>query len=169
MKNKILRSLLLALLVSVLSVSVVLAHGTPIITAEPTVAVPGGQITITGKDMVAGESFKLTLEGMAGVVQLGEATAEKNGVGAGFIATFTLPSDLTPGSYFVSCTAEDGDSTSADLTIVASSEQMNTQGMEASTKPLLLDRSKPPLLIGSVLVLALLSAGLGVWLIRMRE
>ena len=166
MKSNFIRSLFIALLVSVLSVSVALAHGTPIITVEPAVAIPGGQITVTGKDMVAGESFKLTLEGMAGVVQLGDATAVQNGSEAGFTATYTLPADLAPGTYSIRSTAEDGDSTSADLTI-ASSAPMNTQPMQASAEPLTLDRSKSPLVIGSVILLALISGGLGMWLVRL--
>src|SRR6266498_1127916 len=169
MKTIFLRSLSIALLLGIFVAGTAPAHGTPTITIQPTVVSPGGQITVTGADMEEGESFKLTLESMNGIVQLGEATAAKNGDEAGFTAIFTLPADLTPGSYFVRCIAEDGDSTSADLTIAASSVQTNPQQMEASAEPLVLARSKSPLLIGSVVVLALINAGLGVGLIRMSK
>jgi hypothetical protein len=168
MKTNFIRGLFIALLVSVLSVTVVLAHGDPTITVEPAVAAPGGQITIKGADMEDGEVFKITLESASGIFELGQETATQNGNEAGFTAAFKLSSDLAPGSYLLRCVAEDGHTATADMTI-ASSGQMNTQTMEASAAPLVLDRSKPPMLIGTVLVLALLSAGLGVWLIRLRE
>ena len=168
MKTNFTRSLFIALLASLFSVSVALAHGEPTISVQPSVAAPGGQITITGADMEDGEVFKITLESASGIFELGRVTATQNGDEAGFTAAFMLSSDLTPGSYLLRCVAEDGDTATADLTI-ASSGQMNTQPMEASAEPLAVDRSKSPLLIGSVIVLALVSAGLGVWLIRKRE
>ncbi len=166
MKKTTILSLLIALLLSVASTGIVSAHGAPNITVEPGVAFSGGQIAVIGSDMEAGESFKITLEGGAGTVPLGEATAAQGGGQSGFTVTYTLPARLTPGFYLVRCTATDGDSTTTNLTILASSAQMNAQPMDASAEPLALDRSKPPLLIASVILLALISAGLGTWLIR---
>lgn len=166
MKTTFFRSLLIALLLSLFPASIVLAHGEPIITVEPAVASPGGQITIIGADMEEGEVFKITLESASGTVELGEATAIKDGEEAGFTATFTLPDDLTAGFYLLRATTDEGETTAADLTIISSTDQANAVPMEASAAQHTLDRSKPPLLIGSVIVLALLSAGLGVWLIR---
>lgn len=91
----------------------------------------------------------------------------KDGEEGGFTATFTLSSDLKPGTYRVCCVAEDGHTEAADLIIPTNANPMPP--MEASTEPLVLDRSKSPLLIGSVTILALLSVGLGVWLVRVRE
>lgn len=167
------RSIAIALVLTLVSFSVVLAHGEPIITVEPAVAAPGGQITITGADMEDGEVFMITLEGAAGVFELGEVTASLEGMEeeeAGFTAVFTLPTDLTPGSYLLRAATDEGETATADLTISdATPELINAQPMEASAEPLALDRSKSPFLIGSVIVLALLSAGLGVWLVRKRE
>ncbi len=169
MKRMSILTLAIALLLAVFSIRVASAHGTPSITVAPSVATPGGQITVTGGNMEVGESFKLTLEGTAGVVQLGEETAVANGGEGGFTASFTLPAELAPGSYFVRCTADDGDSTSADLTIAGTAEAMNTEPMQASAEPLALNRSKSPLLVTSVITLAVLSAGLGTWLVRKHE
>ncbi len=169
MKMNLISGLLIALLVGLLSASVVLAHGVPTITVQPEAAAPGSQIIVTGSDMEDGEVFEIALEGMSGTVQLGEATAKPEGDEAGFTVNFTLPTDLAAGSYVVHGTTDDGGSATSDLTIAASSEQTNTQPMEASAEPLALDRSKSPLAIGSVIVLALISAGLGVGLVRWRE
>ncbi len=169
MKKITILSLLITLFLVLASSSVASAHGAPSINVVPGVAVSGGQITVIGSSMEAGESFKLTLENMDNTVRLGDATATKTGDEAGFTVTYTLPASLAPGFYLVRCTAEDGDSTTTNLTILASSAQMNTQPMEANAEPLALDRSKPPLVIASVILLALISVGLGVWLVRMHR
>ncbi len=169
MKTTLFRSLLIALFLSLFSVSVALAHGEPIITVEPTVASPGEQITIIGADMEDGEVFKITLENASGTVELGEATATKEGEEAGFTVVFTLPDGLTAGFYLLRAATDEGETVAADLAIVSSANQANDALMEASAAQHTLDRAKPPLLIGSVIVLALLSAGLGLRLVLMRE
>ncbi|MBI2758942.1 MAG: hypothetical protein HYX49_09715 [Chloroflexi bacterium] len=166
--NVITRSLAAAAFLSIVLFSRALADGVPMIIIEPAVAAPGAQITVTGTDMEEGEMFKITLEGASGVYELGEATAAPDGSEAGFTVTFTLPLDLPGGSYLLRAATDKGESATADLTIGASSGA-NTQPMEASAEPLALNRSKSPLLFGSAIVLAILSAGLGVWLVRMRE
>lgn len=169
MKNILSISLLIALVLAFTPFGTVLADGVPVIIVEPSVAAPGGQITITGTDMEEDEVFVFTLEGASGIFELGEATAAPNGEEAGFTVVFTLPSDLATGSYLVRAVTDEGETATADLTIGASSEAMNAEPMEASAEPIELDRSKPAFLTGSIIVLALLSAGLGVWLVRMRE
>ena len=170
MKRMFFHTLFVALLINLFLVSPVLAHGQPTITVEPTAASPGGQVTITGTDMEDGEIFKLTLESVAGVVEIGEATAKQDGDEAGFTETFTLPTDLTAGSYLIRAATEEGETTTADLTVAASSStSMGNQPMEANPESFQVSRSKSSLVIGSVVVLALLSAGLGVGLIRGRE
>ena len=169
MRTMFFRILLVVLLINLFLVSPVLAHGQPTIIVEPIVASPGGQITITGTDMEDGEIFKLTLENVASVVELGEATAKQEGDEASFTETLTLPTDLTVGSYLIRAATEEGETTTADLTVAATSQSMDNQQMEANPEPLKVDRSKPSLVISFVVVLALLSAGLGVGLIRWRE
>lgn len=164
--NPFTHSFFLALVVALASSSAVLAHGEPTITVEPSVAVPGEQITITGAEMEDGEVFKITLENASGTVELGEATASQEGEEAGFTATFTLPTDLAAGLYLLRAVTDEGESTAADLTIVSSANATKDMSMEASAAQHTLDRSKPPVLIGSVIIFALLSALLGLWLIR---
>lgn len=163
--NIVSRSLIMAVVLALVSFGRALAHGEPTIIVEPAVAAAGDQITITGADMEDGEVFKITLENASGTVQLGEATAVKDGEEAGFTTVFTLPNNLTEGLYLLRATTDEGESTAADLTIVSSANQATAETMEASAEQHTLDRSKPPLLIGSVIVLALLSASLGLWLI----
>jgi len=169
MKNIFSISLLITLILALTPYGAVLADGVPVIIVEPSVAAPGDQITITGTDMEEGEVFVFTLEGASGVFDLGEATAAPDGEEAGFTVAFTLPADLPTGSYLVRAVTDEGETATADLTIGASSDAMNAEPVEASAEPIELDRPKTPFLIGSVIILALLSAGLGVWLIRMRE
>ena len=169
MKTTFFKSLLFALLLSLFSVSIALAHGQPTIIVEPAIASPGGQITITGADMEEGEMFEITLENTTGTIQLGEATAVKKDNEAGFTAVFPVPNDLAAGLYLLRATTDKDETVATDLTIATSADQTNSASMEASDMQHTLDRSKPPLLIGSVIALALLSTLLGVWLIRMRE
>ena len=164
--NIVFRSLVIVVILSIVPFSSVLADGVPVILVEPSVAAPGAQITITGTDMEEGEVFKLTLEGAAGVFELGEATAAPDGEEAGFTTVFTLPSDLPPASYLVRAATDEGETATADLTIGASSEQMNAQPMEASGEPMSIDRPRSAGLVTSIVLVALLSAGLGLWLIR---
>jgi hypothetical protein len=169
MKTIFFRTLLIVLLLSLIPASITLAHGEPTIIVEPAVVSPGEQITIIGADMEDGEVFKITLESGSGTVQLGEAIAIKDGEEAGFTAVFSIPNDLTAGFYLLRATTDEGETTAADLTIVSSTDLANAMTMDASAAQHTLDRSKPPSLIGSVIVLALLSASLGVWLIRKPE
>jgi len=67
--NLFTRSFALALVMAFASFGAALTHGEATITVEPTVAVPGGQITITGADMEDGEVFKSTLENATGIVE----------------------------------------------------------------------------------------------------
>lgn len=164
--NIIFRSFAIAVMMALISFSAALAHGEPIITVEPSIAAPGGQITITGADMEDGEIFKITLESAAGVFELGEATATQDGDEAGFVVTFTLPTHLMPGSYLVRAATDEGESATADLIVVASPEPMDTQPMKASAEPLSLDRPRSAGLVITVVVVAFISASLGLWLIR---
>lgn len=171
MKTIVFRSWLIAILLALLSISVALAHGQPVISVQPTSAAPGGQITITGTDMEEGEVFAITLENATGVIPLGEATAVKDGDEAGFAVTLTLPEDLAPGFYLVRAATEEGEATTADLTIVALAEQAGGEAMpmEATAALHVLDRTKSGLQIGVVALVALVSAALGFRLIRNSE
>lgn len=168
MKVKLIISILIALLLTILSAGVVLSHGEPTITVQPQVAPPGSQITIIGSDMEDGEIFQITLEGMINTIPLGEASAKQDGDEAGFRADFTLPSDLSTGSYTVQAATDEGETTTADLTIAASTQpmSMNTGAMAARAEPEVIDRSKPLVEVGSIAVLALLSALAGIVLVR---
>lgn len=155
-----------ALGIALFSFSVALAHGEPTIVVEPAVAKPGDQITITGADMEDGEIFTIIVENSSGTFQLGEATVIQQGDEAGFTTTFVLPKGLTAGLYLLRAVTEEGESTAADLTIVSSFDTTGAETMEATPMLHTLDRSKPVLLTGSVIAFALLSASLGLWLLR---
>ena len=53
-------------------ISLVQAHGEPVIAIQPAIAPAGGQITITGTEMESGEVFEITLENSTEVIPLGE-------------------------------------------------------------------------------------------------
>lgn len=61
--------------------SVALAHGKAVIAVQPDVVAAGGQITVVGTEMEAGETFTITLEGTATSIPLGTATATASGAG----------------------------------------------------------------------------------------
>ena len=161
-----------ALLVIVpVGVGIALAHGTPTIAVEPTIAAAGSPISVTGSDIEAGESFTITLDGMAGSTVLGEVTATGEGTAGGFIVTYTVPADTAPGSYTVRAIAVDGDATTADLTITAITDKANAgpaMAQDPSAAPHVIDRSKPAAELAAVFILAVLTGGLGLWLARPR-
>lgn len=152
-------------------VGVALAHGEPVIAVQPAVVAAGGQITITGTEMEPGEVFAITLEGVSGSVLLGEATATGEGEEAGFTVAFAIPIETAPGSYQVSATAEDGDATSADLTVTAPSAEASAGPavmQESTGEEHVLDRSKPLGQTAAVAGVIALSAAAGFVLIRSR-
>ena len=145
------------------------AHGEPVIAVQPSIAPAGGQINLTGTEMEAGEIFAVTLESTENTIPLGEVTATGEGEEAGFVATFTLPADVIPGSYIVRAATEEGEAATADLTVTEPSTQASASPamvQEPTGELHVLDRTKPAgQIIGASLV-ALASLVLGVWLVR---
>lgn len=91
--------------------------------------------------------------------------------GGGFSVAFTIPDKTPPGSYMVKATAEDGDATEADLTITGPSDQANADPamvQEPTGELHQLDRSKPTGEIAGIVLVAVVSGGLGLWLARKR-
>jgi len=155
-----------------LGVGAALSHGQPTITVQPTVAAAGSQITVAGSDIEAGEEFTITLGGLAGSTTLGQVTATGEGTAGGFTATFTIPANVAPGSYTVRAIAPDGDGTTADLTVTAPSDQASVgpaMMQEPSAAPHVIDRSKPIGAVVGIVAIALVSGGLGFWLVRTRK
>lgn len=171
MQTRFILSFLLAIVLAALPLGAALAHGEPIIAVEPAIVAAGGQITLTGTEMEPGEVFAITLEGMAGSISLGEATVTGEGEEGGFSATFTIPAETAPGSYAVTATAEDGDTTVADLTITAPSDEASAEpamAQEPTGELHLIDRSKPIGQVIAVVVVIAISAAAGFVLIRNR-
>ena len=140
------------ILIALAALAAVLAHGAAIIAVQPDVVAAGGEITVIGTEMEAGETFIITLEGATSSITLGTVTATPNeaegdtqmkvtpeakpqatteseaaagseAAEGGFRVTFTIPVETAPGSYIVKATPEDGDTAEADLTVTAPSEQ----------------------------------------------
>lgn len=165
MNKSVLRSLIILIALTFVTVGVALAHGTPVIAVEPTIAAAGEQITVTGTEMEAGETFTITLERAATSIYLGTVTADA----AGFTATYTIADKTPPGSYLVKATTEDGDATETDLAITAPSTQASAEPatvQAATSAPHVLDRSKPAGEIAGIVAVVIASAGLGLWLVR---
>ncbi len=201
MKKYMLRSLIILIGLAFVSIGVVLAHGRPVVAVQPTIAPAGGQITVTGTEMEAGETFTITLEGPTGSIFLGtvtatgaekesttdqeqkqaapEATATSESGEAksdeseegGFTVTYVIPDKTPPGPHTVKATAEDGDATETDLTITGASEQASAEPamvQEPSGEQHQLDRFKPTGEIVGIVAVAIVSGGLGLWLVRKR-
>ena len=115
--------------------------------------------------------FTITLVGVAGSIPLGEATVTGEGEEGGFTATFTIPSDIAPGSYTVCAATEAGETATADLTVTSPSEQASAapaMAQEPTGELHELDRSKPIGQIIAVVVVIALSTAAGFVLIRNR-
>ncbi len=201
MKKYLLRSLVILIGLAFVSVGVALAHGTPVVAVQPSIAPSGGQITVTGTAMEVGETFTLTLEGPTGSIYLDTVTAAGGGqesmtdqeqkqatpgaasmatpessaatsdepVEGGFTMTYTIPDKTPPGSYTVKATAKDGDATETDLTITAASDQASAEPatvQQPSGELHQLDRAKPTGELVGIVVAAIVSGGLGLWLAR---
>lgn len=171
MKIQYFRSLALFMLATLILVPLrnAQAHGEPVIAVQPSIAPAGGQITITGTEMEAGEIFAIMLESTTNTIPLGEATATGEGEEAGFVATFTIPADIAPGTYTVRATTEEGEATTADLTVTEASTQASAAPamvQEPTGELHVLDRTKPTGQIVGAGVVALAGLVLGLWLVR---
>ncbi len=165
-------SLTIAAGIALLPLASALAHGEPVISVQPSIVAAGGQITVTGSEMEPGEAFTLTLENAMTSVPLGEAIATGEEEEGGFTMEFTIPLDIEPGTYSVVCTAEDGDSTTADLEITAPSTEASSGPAEmvgASGEQHILVRSRSPIEVIGAMTVLVLSAAAGVLLVRSRE
>ncbi|HJW89144.1 MAG TPA: hypothetical protein VJ436_00740 [Anaerolineales bacterium] len=171
MKIQYFRSLVLFMLATLILVPLrnAQAHGEPVIAVQPSIAPAGGQITITGTEMESGEVFVIGLESTTNTIPLGEATATGEGEEAGFVAMFTIPADVAPGSYTVRAETEEGEATTADLTVTESSSQASSAPamvQEPTGDSHMLDRTKPKIYIAGVVFLALISLVFGLLLVR---
>ena len=115
----LLPSLIVLAALALMLPGVALAHGEPVIAVNPAVVAAGSAVSITGTEMEPGEVFVLTLEGPAGSVPLGEATATGEGEEGGFSVTLTVPAETAPGSYMVQAATQEGETATADLTVTA--------------------------------------------------
>lgn len=166
------RSLVIAVALSLATFSVALAHGQPVITVNPPLAAAGSNINVTGSDMEAGEVFTITLEGPRGSTKLGEATVVAQGDEGGFEVTLVIPADTPPGSYSVRAATSAGESTAADLTVTPPSSQASADPamvQEPSGEAHVLPRTMSGGLVAGVAGTAVLSAGLGLWLVAKKE
>ncbi|HKZ82950.1 MAG TPA: hypothetical protein VJ793_04760 [Anaerolineae bacterium] len=170
MKAYLVRALIIVVVLVLTPVNLVWAHGEPVIAVEPAVAPAGGQITVIGTEMEPGEVFAITLEGPAGSIPLGEATATGEGEEGGFTAAFTIPSDVAPGSYIVRAATEEGEVATADLTLTEPSAEASAAPAMVVDEPSgelhALDRAKPAGQIAAVAVMIALSAAAGFVLIH---
>ncbi len=87
------------------------------------------------------------------------------------MATFAIPEKTASGSYTVRAATDQGEATVADLTVTAPSREASAKPAEVreptgEIHPL--DRSKPAGQVAGAIVVAVVSGGLGLWLVRQR-
>lgn len=142
-----------------------LAHGGAELTVAPTVVAPGGVISVTGEGVEAGEEFTLTLEGMTFQITLGTVVVSNED----FHQTFSVPADTPPDTYQVKATSAEGEVLTAELTVQAGAATAEpTTPAKPSAAPMQLDRSKSTGQLAVIIAGLLLSAGLGLALVRMQ-
>jgi len=172
MKSHILRSLVAFAALALVPFGTAAAHGEPLIAVEPVMVSAGGQITVTGSEMEPGEVFAVSLEGPAGSILLGEATVTGDGEEGGFTATFTIPAETPPGSYAVRAAADEGEATTADLTVTPSAAEASAgpaMAKEPTGEPHILERTKSVGQILAVVAGIALSGAAGLVLVRSRS
>ncbi len=168
MRKQLISFLILFVTLALTPVGMALAHGEPVIAVQPTIVAAGEEIAVIGTEMEAGEVFIITLEGMTDSILLGEAAVVEEGDDGGFEATFTIPADTPPGSYTIRA-ATDEETAVADVTITAPTHEASAVPatiQEASSESHDLDRSKSAGQVAGVIIVALVSLGLGFWLTR---
>mgnify|MGYP002624202590 CR=1 FL=1 len=143
------------------------AHGEPVISVNPLSVPAGSEVLVTGTEMEEGEVFSITLEGLTMSITLGEATV----TGEGFEIMLTIPADVPPSSYRVQAATEEGETAVADLTITppingVDGDKLAEGQPEPSAEPMALDRPGSAARTTGIIVVALLSLGVGFWLIR---
>ena len=132
---------------------------------SPAVVAPGGTIEITAEGVEAGEEFTLTLEGINTQTIVGTVTV---GDGEVFRQEFTVPPDTPPGSYQVVATSGEGERLTAELAVEAGATAQTSQA-EPSAEPMQLDRNKSPVELTVIITGLVVSAGLGLALVWVRE
>ncbi len=148
------------------------AHGNPVLKVDPVMVAVGATISCDGSQMEPDLEFTITLERAGKSITLGKATAKKDkpdDAEAMFSQTFTIPSDLKPGSYQVRATSPDGDTATADLSVTEATSAAATgpaQLVMASGELHVLDRSKPLVQTAALAAIAGVLAVLGIWMAR---
>lgn len=145
------------------------AHGEPEITVTPDTVAAGGTITVEGTTMGANEEFKISLEGVKFRTDLGTAQSDAN---ENLTAQYTIPSNAPAGDYQIKALSADGNAATADLTITAAANAAPTpaagEAPEPSAVPHEIPRSRTPLEVAGLFGLAIVSAGLGLLLVRVK-
>ena len=155
--------MLIAVLLGAVSARV-FAHGEATLVVTPTTASPNSAIRVSGQEVEDGEVFVVTLESTTFVVTLGTVTVE----GEDFEQEFTVPDHVPPGTYQVRATSAEGEVISAELTVEAGAGTQSA-AVEPSAAWMELDRSKPIGQIVAIAAVLLVSAGIGILLVRSKE
>lgn len=155
--------MLIAVLLGAVSARV-FGHGEATLVVTPTAVSPNSTIRVSGQEVEDGEVFVVTLESTTFVVTLGTVTV----AGEDFEQEFTVPDHVPPGTYQVRATTAEGEVISAELTVEAGTGTQSA-AVEPSSAWMELDRSKPIGQIRAIAAVLLVSAGLGIWLVRSKE
>lgn len=169
MKLRILFGMMLLAVSLISNPTRLFAHGEPEIKVTPDIVATGGVITVKGTTMGANEDFKISLEGLKFRADLGSAQSDAN---ENLTAQFTVPNSAPAGDYQVKAVSEDGDATTADLTVTSAASETGTpsaeQSAEPSASPHEIPRSRTPFEVAGLVAVVVLSAGVGLFLLRMR-
>ena len=136
-----------------------LAHGQPEITVTPDTVAAGSKITVTGDNLGANERFKILAEGLNFTAELGEVNTDAD---EKFEAEFTIPPIAPEGTYEVKAAGADGHTVVAELTVTAPA----SGDVMPSAAPHELPRSRTPLKVIGLFAAAVVSAGVGLTLVR---
>jgi hypothetical protein len=143
------------------------AHEGAEIVVSPSVVAPGEIFTVKGEGVEAGETFTISLDGITYRTLFGDVTA---GSDEDFHEEFELPADTPPGPYQVVATSVDGETITAELTVEVGTVNSEPVELEEPSNGLMkLDRKKSGIELGVIIVGLIISTGLGIVLVRVKE
>ncbi len=152
---------LFAVLVTVVTLAT--AHGGATLTVTPAVIAPGSIVTVKADGVEADATFTISLAGPQFKAVLGTVKTTQDTFEQGFAIPANAPAD----SYQVQALAEDGDVISAELTVSAGTgATAPTESAQPTAALMQLNRSKSAGQIAVMVVAAVVSAGLGLLLLR---
>lgn len=135
------------------------AHEPTSVTVEPNTAHPGEEITVRGEGFEDSVEVEITLEGVRGMIHLGEATVQDGD----FSVNLSVPQDVRPGSYQLRASGEE--SAGIDFAVLEPTSEAQEPTVHTDEEETV-SHNRPPALLSVLGVVLAVGAIIGVLLVR---